>query len=608
MTIRWRLGILALQLIVLISATLNVTGGLLVTETWFMAGLLAVVINPQLLEPWYPKPQDVLANSLIALFLIWTAPKGLAAPGWLLLGVFVVVAGMTALLALAFGAGRQNGTGAAVGRASSAISRVASSALIYSGVFWLAALDFRPDLARGFWVLAAAWAVIMLLGHVNWQIAWSTATGAPLPCRPEGMVGPSMLAISSLTVPPPGTAIRLRGARGISGDGVVLSRIRRSDDVWAHVYIGDARICEELLTQPALDIALLPHTAETAVAGIADAGSTDRSLRFVATCPLQTGQVVAVDHGSEPVMYQLAFAEIEHASVKGGSHLVVRARASQLGSYSAATHRVTKHRWVPTPGAPVRASVGKPVAEGPIPPASWLRLGSIIGTEVPVFLDLEALCLGHLAVLGMTRMGKTTLAIRLAQTLATNRRVTILDQTGEYISKHGLPPYDPSHDSVNTGISVFEPATGKVAADEAYKLLERLVKTAMAEYKAGSPRARVLLVDEAHQFIPEPAGLGFNAPGRDSAYKFGVLMMQVRKYSLTVALVSQRTAVVGKSSLSQCENLIAFKSVDQTGLDYLEAVLGEGARLLLPSLDHGQALVFGPAISTDAPAALRIDP
>ena len=136
--------------------------------------------------------------------------------------------------------------------------------------------------------------------------------------------------------------------------------------------------------------------------------------------------------------------------------------------------------------------------------------------------------------------------------------------------------------------------------------MHQLVERAMVEYKNGSVRSRVLILDEAHQFIPEPAGLGFNAPGRDSAYKFGVLMMQVRKFGLTVVLVSQRTAVVGKSALSQCENLIAFKSVDQTGLDYLEAVLGENARLLLPALAHAQALVFGPAASTDAPVAVQI--
>ena len=56
--------------------------------------------------------------------------------------------------------------------------------------------------------------------------------------------------------------------------------------------------------------------------------------------------------------------------------------------------------------------------------------------------------------------------------------------------------------------------------------------------------------------------------------------------------------MVAKSALSQCENLIAFKSVDQTGLEYLEAVLGGGARDMLPTLSQGEALVFGSAISS----------
>lgn len=234
------------------------------------------------------------------------------------------------------------------------------------------------------------------------------------------------------------------------------------------------------------------------MAGVVDAGSTDRSLRFVPIRPLEIGQVVSVDHGAEPVMYQLAFAEIEEASVRGGSHLVVRARATQLGRYSAGTHRVSRHRWVPAPGAAVRSSVWKPTTQGSAPPASWLRLGRIIGTDVPVFLDLESVCQGHLAVLGMTRMGKTTLAIRLAKALATTRRVTILDQTGEYVGKHGLDPYEPAHDSLSTGISVFEPAVGKIAPDEAHSLLDRLVRRAMAESKADKYQARVLIVDEAH--------------------------------------------------------------------------------------------------------------
>jgi DNA helicase HerA-like ATPase len=221
------------------------------------------------------------------------------------------------------------------------------------------------------------------------------------------------------------------------------------------------------------------------------------------------------------------------------------------------------------------------------------------GTQLPVFLDVDLLCEGHLAILGMTRMGKSTLARRLAIELAKTRRVTVLDLTSEWVAKRGLPAYKGAQEDSTPGISVNEPKVGSSTAQFGLQYLQSLVKLAHAEYKVGTPFPRVLIVDEAHQFVPEPAGLGFNSPERDAALQFGQLMMQIRKYRITVALISQRTAVVAKSALSQCENVIAFKSVDQTGLDYLEAVLGGDARRALPSLGVGQALVGGPALNAD---------
>jgi DNA helicase HerA-like ATPase len=207
----------------------------------------------------------------------------------------------------------------------------------------------------------------------------------------------------------------------------------------------------------------------------------------------------------------------------------------------------------------------------------------------------------------MTKMGKSTFATRLASELAKTRRVTILDQTGEYVSKKGLPAFDNNIDWTTPGISVFEPKPGEVAADRALAFLDFLIKQAVEEYKVGTPFSRVVVIDEAHQFIPEPAGLTFNAPGRDSSFKIGLLLMQIRKYGISVILISQRTAVVAKSALSQCENLICFRSVDQTGLDYLEAIAGGDFRSILPQLGQGEALVFGPAITSDSPVALQVD-
>lgn len=83
-------------------------------------------------------------------------------------------------------------------------------------------------------------------------------------------------------------------------------------------------------------------------------------------------------------------------------------------------------------------------------------------------------------------------------------------------------------------------------------------------------------------------------------------MMQVRKFGVSVILISQRTAVVAKSALSQCENIIAFKSVDQTGLDYFESFGGKVARQLLPRIGVGHAVAMGPAISLRTPVAVEV--
>ena len=126
-------------------------------------------------------------------------------------------------------------------------------------------------------------------------------------------------------------------------------------------------------------------------------------------------------------------------------------------------------------------------------------------------------------------MGKTTLAVRIAQKLASTARVTVLDQTGEYVGKRHLAAYARTDDT-QAGLSVFEPAAGTIAANRALDYLNYLVQLAQSQYLSGTPLKRVIVIDEAHQFVPEPALMGFAAPGRDSAAQFGQLMMQIRKF------------------------------------------------------------------------------
>ncbi len=608
MSVRWRLGVLVLQLATLGIVTAVATGWPYSGETWFIAGLLVAVVNPQLLEPYYPRPADVLANSVLFFVLFLVTDKSVAQPGWNALAVIVVLFFGLASFALWVGAGTAKPNLASAARAARYLSQVASARLLYSAVFFLSLLEFDHTLSSKFWTLAVGWVLITGLGLVNWQSVFMTAVGQAPNTKAEAMIGPSVMLISAPEIPEPGTRVVVR-SRFHETEGVVLSRIRRPLDVWGRIHLADANKCERLVGHM---LALRPTSrsliGQRKIIGTVDTGSTHRKLRFIATEPLEIGRVVSVPmpDSNQHIIYQLAAAQVDRLDVKGGSHYVIQVEANQLGIYDHKAMWLRSHRWVPPPGQVVYDGVE--YREDPPESATDGRLlvGHVIGTSIPVFLDMRVATEGHIAVLGMTKMGKSTLAARIARKLGDEARVVVLDQTGEYVHKKGFPPCGTDVDWSKPGVSVFEPQPGEIPAKKALEFLQYQIQGALEEYKAGAPQRRFIIIDEAHQFIPEPAGLGFNAPGRDQSYQIGLLMMQIRKYGISIMLVSQRTAVVAKSALSQCENLVAFRSVDQTGLDYLEAVAGSGVRSILPQLKHGEALVFGPAISSDMPVAVTV--
>ena len=603
MNIRWRLAILIIQIIVLVVFSLLVTGKLITGDTWFIAGLLAVVINPTLLEPYYPRPGDVIGNTAITFLLGITTVKTITKPAWSCFLLVLSIAFVLSLIAIVLGSRNNNKTLSSIAKAANIISREATALRIYSLVFWLSIVEAFPNLNRSFWLLALAWLVIYLFGSVNWQRVWFILTGNLGDCTSEGMIGPSTLLVSSANIPEPGTTVTLCSGATLSS-GVVITRIRRTEDVWGQIHLPSQKDCGAFVRAKNISIQSASNPQIVAL-GSVDAGTDDTNLLFLPTQPLEVGNVVSVNCGDKDILYQIRSAKIHKTDVKGGSHLQVLSQASQLGIFNSDSFRLEPHRWVPTPGSTIYLYKSKPTLDTTKLTPLWLQLGTLLGTELPIFIDLTSASEGHLAILGMTKMGKTTLAVRLGTELSKNRVVTILDQTGEYKSKRKIAIYDRSHDKSTTGIKVLEPIT-EIPPRCALNYLNQVIAIAKDEYQKGTPLQRAILVDEAHQFIPEPASLGFNAPGRDDSFNFSSLMMQIRKYGITIILISQRTAVVAKSALSQCENIIAFKSVDQTGLDYLEAVAGHQARDLLPKLRQGEALVFGPAISSDVPVVIKV--
>ena len=607
MNIRWRIGILAIQLILLLGTTYYVTGKPFSAENWFLAGMLAVVINPLLFEPHYPRPADVIGNSLIFLFLFSAADRTLTGYGWNISLVFIVIFLLLALCAVLSKKPVELFGKFDINRLALSVSRLASAQRIYSVVFLLSVAEYKSISDLDFWLLVACWALIIIIGAVNWQRFIVTTSLDPNTVYVEGLVGPSMLSIYGNSLPDTGSVLDLNSKYKVEV-GLLLKKIYRHSDTWGLVQLVDRSTASGYLNGGSLSISINAGGQSNMIVSV-DIGTNDRVICFTTTQDLQIGSVVAVAIGEEPsfVIYQVSEAYLEKTDIKGGSHIFEKVKAFQLGTFSRAELRFNIYPWL----APAGAMVEIPDLEQPIDesnkPEAWERIGAVIGTNLPLFLDLDYLSTGHCAILGMTKMGKSTLCERLAVQLGASRNVTVLDLTGEYVGKKGFPPYSKSTDHSAPGVSVFEPKVGEIPAVRAEEFLKHLLTFAEPEYQNGTPYPRTVIIDEAHQFIPEPSGLGFNAPGRDNSFRIGLLMMHVRKFGISVILISQRTAVIAKSALSQCENLIAFRSVDQTGLDYLESLTGEDIRHVLPRLKQGQAMLLGPAFSSDIPVAVKVD-
>jgi hypothetical protein len=603
MTIRSRLVVLTLQVAALLAVTWLVTERPVATDAWF-ASVLALSLNKQLLEPYFARPVDVVANCIVALFLYGTSNGGLAAPAWRLLAGVVVVLALLAVVALVLGASRSTGSGVRVARAAKSFVRPATAFAIYSATFWISLVDYANGVTPQFWSLGLAWLIPVAIGGPDWLAVAASLRGRPAPLSIEGVISPGRLLVTAAEVPPPGSSVNL-----VSGNrtwlATVLARIPRPSTIWAELLVSDPTACEELLAAGSLTMKETPQPSQPLLGTVAE-GSDHAALSFWPIKPLQTNAVVAVQSNGVEILYQIKSAQLKEIGLQGGKQLATIARASQIGVYDATECRLVTHPWVPAAGAAVtRPSV---LAAALPPPPHHFRLGTALGTEIPIYADIELLQQGHLVILGMTRMGKSTLAIRLARAMAANSAVTVLDQTGEYKSRYGLTAFDRNTDLTAHRLTVFEPTPGSTPfPDQALEHFRLLLNTAVVEYRNGDASRRVVVVDEAHQFIPEPAMLGFGTPGRDSAIQLGMYLMQIRKYSIAGVLISQRTAVLAKSALSQCENLLVFKNVDQTGLDYLTSILGPETRDLLPSLTQGQALAYGPAITADAPVVVALD-
>ena len=117
----------------------------------------------------------------------------------------------------------------------------------------------------------------------------------------------------------------------------------------------------------------------------------------------------------------------------------------------------------------------------------------------------------------------------------------------------------------------------------------------------------LIVLEEAHTIIPEVYSSGFDADTQWIVGRIGQIALQGRKYGVGLLLVSQRTALVSKTILSQCNTYLTHSLVDKTSLEYLSGVYNSDHVQIIPNLGPREFLAHGKAVKSERPLVVRVD-
>jgi len=372
---------------------------------------------------------------------------------------------------------------------------------------------------------------------------------------------------------------------------------------------------------------------------------------------LEEGWLVFVRQRAQSVYYQILDARTKEETFSQNPRGTQVVFAEQLGTLDGEKGFV-KYGWVPSMNSPVFLSppATEPSYDDSLEADAFL-LGFVPNTGVPVVASLSDMVEYHTAILGATGTGKTELAFDIIRhALSQDMKVLCVDFTGEYrprladanpeylgldqeraktlqerlfdvetgeysaqaekkalgefigeITPEILTEVDEFLNPEGPGIGIFE--IEEIANTKAtLRATELYLSTVFNWARRNRRKRRILLVlEEAHTIVPETNLFRFDRVETTAVVgRMSQIALQGRKYGVGILLISQRTALVSKTLLSQSSTVLSFTLHDETGLNYLRNVFSTDYVSVIPNLKLLQGVAFGKAVRSDRPVVFEI--
>jgi hypothetical protein len=444
---------------------------------------------------------------------------------------------------------------------------------------------------------------------------------------------------------------QVQGAE-VMGTGLCVARVaseEQIDAVVGHVYTAHD---EEKATN---FIENLSGTKGAELVGFTVENSTIGTLHFevAAVTEIAEGDVVFTRILGREVFYQILDAQTAEENFDQnprGTHIV---KAVQLGCYDP-TNGFTKHPWLPGMNCPLFRAKDRHFPPSVLSSDEFI-IGNVPSTDIGVVAKVSELVEYHSAILGVTGTGKTELALDIVRE-AEKRGVKVfcVDFTGEYRERlDDLKPIFPAPSEAETkdlAVKLFDAETGPYGGGKEKKILDEVVKamsgniekqidtfltsektnlaifelaeianskatlrltelylSAIMNWARKHRKAQQILIvlEEAHTIIPEVFGAGFDYDTQWVVGRIGQIALQGRKYGVGLMVVSQRTALVSKTILSQCNTFFTHSLIDQTSLNFLQSVYSDQHIRSIPNLRFLEFIAFGKAVRSERPILLK---
>lgn len=554
---------------------------------WLSVGL-GMALSAVFLEPYFAGPRSALVNGAAAGLAILNTPKGEIETLWWISLVALVCIAVLGLIASVTHRGSIN-------RICKGISsRLGRAPVVGGSLLLLCVLISAADTHDSFQWLFVGSAILVAAISTDWMRLLSATRQLPVAATAVSAVGPRMLLVADTSSDySPGTPISVSHADQ-TAPATIVARLPHPEGTRHQVALSVdcADLCSELPAE--IDIAPAPDP-EPLVAAVG-AGSTQHTLEFEPLSDLPVGAPVSVRRGEGNILYQVVQSRLKENTWAGTRAITTHAQARLVGRPDVDELRGGAN--LPIPHEPIfdATSLSQTM------PAGFHQVGVLKETGIQIGLKLDKGRQGHIAVLGMSGMGKTVAATRICEAFGATNVVIALDTTGEYQSRLNFPPWTKG-DFDTLGHFANEPAGHQPPVATAF--IKECMEAGSNQYRNDEdPTPRVVVLEEAHNFIPE-----FPLALRDHQREIGEstrYIMQARKFAISFLIVSQRTAVVSKTALSQCENYIILKTLDKTSLEYFESVVGPEVRNAIPTLGRYEAVCVGPAFNADEPVIVEL--